>query len=130
METFWTRIFVKNVCERDKTHSLMVGHKSANEHRLLIFRQSLGGVVDRFVKAIRSKCAFFLKASQIVDRGERIDARSQHRRVRGDDEVFDQATFEAETGNAKGSILIIEMKIAHVVGGFRNSPWHATLVAV
>ena len=52
----------------------------------------------------------------LFERG--IDLCRQHRRVRRDDKIFNQTALQAETGNAKWSILIIEMKVAHVVCSF------------
>ncbi len=130
MKASWTRIFLEQVCQRHDAHSLVVRHERTNQHRLLSFRQTFCGVVDRLVESIWTKCAFLLQAAQIADRRRWIDAQRQHRRVRRDDEILDQSALQAETGHAEWTVLIVEMKVAYVVRGFRYAPGHAALFAV
>src|SRR5215217_7114199 len=130
MKTSLDQVVLKNVSERNQAHSLVVSHKRSNQDRLLTFGQSFRRVVDSFIKAVWSKGALFLEPSQIGHRRSRIDAGRQHRCIRRNDEIFNQAALESESRNAKWSILIVEMKIAHVVSGFGNAPRHPALLAI
>src|SRR2546422_11597765 len=51
-------------------------------------------------------------------------------RVGCDDGVFAQAAFQTQARDSEVGILIGELQVADVVGGFRNAPGHAERSAV
>src|SRR5688500_16484887 len=130
MKASYSGRVIQNVCERDKTHSLVVGHECANDHRVLSLGQAFGREIDRFVIPVWAKCALLLQPPQIFHHGVGDDEGGQHGRVRRHNKFFYQTTFQTETWNSEWSILIVEMEISHVVSRFCNAPRHAALFAV
>ena len=63
-------------------------------------------------------------------RGLGIDHRRQRRRVRSDHCVLAEPALQPEPRHAEVRVLIGELEVARVVGGFGNSPRHAKLGAI
>ncbi len=108
----------------------MVSHEGANQNELLILRQSRGRVVDRLVEPISAQRTFFLEPTQVFHGRPRTNFRGQHRCVRRDYQILDQSALQTQTGHAKWSILVIQVKVANVVSRFGNSPGHASFLSI
>ena len=50
------------------------------------------------------------------------DHQGKRRRVRRHDQILAQSAFQAQTGDAEGAILIVEMDIDGVVAALRHCP--------
>ena len=74
------------------------------------------------------RCA--MRSREIERRALRIDHRGKRRRVGGDDGVLAQAAFEPQARHAEVRVLVGELQIARVVGGFGNAPGNAELDAI
>ena len=59
-----------------------------------------------------------------------IHAERKERRVRRDDEVTRQSALECQGGDAEGTILVDLVSVPRIVGGFRDSPGHASFTPV
>ena len=59
----------------------------------------------------------------------RLDHRRQRGRVRRDDDVLAQAALESQPGHAEARVLVGELQVAGIVGGLRDAPRHAQLLA-
>ena len=67
----------------------MVSHERADRDALLILRQSLGRVIDRFVKAVAGQASFSLKQAKICHCCVRVKDGRQDRGIRSDYQVLD-----------------------------------------
>ncbi len=123
-------VAVDEVVERDEAHALVVRHEGANDGALLRLRQALRRVVDGLVVAVARERALAREAAQVRQRPARRDHRRQRRRVRRDHEVFREPALEPQAGHAEGAVLVVEVEVAAVVGGLRDAPRDAALLAV
>ena len=58
------------------------------------------------------------------------DHQGQCRSIRGNNQIFGQATFQSQPGHTEGAVLVVETGVDRVVAGFRDTPRHAALLAV
>ena len=82
-------------------------------------------VVERFVEAVAAARAGCREALEVARSRLRIDHGRERGGIGRDDGVLAQAALQAEAGHAEVRILIGELQVARVVGGFRNAPGHA-----
>src|SRR5438034_3495243 len=106
MKTFFQTTVMQSVIKSGETHSLVMSHKRANEDVLLILWQAIGGVVERLIKAITAKRSFFNEPAKVLHRLLWANHSCKDRRVRGDHKVFNQPSFQAQSRNTEGTILI------------------------
>ena len=109
---------MENIRERDERHALMMSHVGAHDGHPAIFGNSRSRKIERFVKTITSARAGVAQSREVLGCRLRIDHCRQRRRVRGDDHVFTQAPFEAQTRDAEIGVLISKIQVARVVGRF------------
>src|SRR5512145_408532 len=107
-----------------------MGHEGANQDVFLSLWQALSRVIYRLVKSISSECSLRLQTAQIDEGRMGIDLCGKHGGVRSYNKVFDESSLKAETRYAKRSILVIHIKIASIVSGFRDTPWHTPLFSI
>ena len=96
----------------------MVGHERANRRAVLTLLDAFRRVINRFVEPVARQRAFRSSARRFSIACNRLHLCREHRGVRRDHQVFDQAAFQTQTGNAERSVLIVEMQIARVVSRF------------
>ena len=96
----------------------------------LPFRHAARRVVQRLVEAIAAARADARRAaSKLRAAAVRIDHRRERGRIRRDDDVLAKPALQPEAGHAEIRILVGELQVAGVVGGFRNAPGHARACA-
>ena len=88
------------------------------------------GVVERLVEAVSAARADGGKALEIAHGAFRIDHGRKRRGVRRDDGVLAQAALQSQAGHAEVRILVGELEVARIVGGFGNAPRNADLRAI
>src|SRR5215813_4292850 len=108
----------------------MVCHVCVDNRAPLALFYALRRVIKRLVKTVTRQRTITLQCAQILDCLRRLNIRSEQRRVRRDNEVFDQASLQAEPGYAEWSVLIIHLQIARSVSRLRNPPWHAPFTTI
>ena len=84
---------IDEIVERHQAHALMVRHEGANQHTLLILRQPLRSVVNRFIETIARQRVFLFQQPHIFDCLAGPYRCGQQRRVWRNDQVFDQSSF-------------------------------------
>ncbi len=112
----------EDVAESHYGHAGVMGHERAHGRNPRTFRQAAARVVERLIEPVAS--------ARAAHGAPRIDHRRERRSVRRYHHVFTQAALEPEAGHAEVRILVGELEVAHVVGGFRNAPRDAELGAV
>ena len=121
---------VQQIVERDQDHSLMVGHEGFDENALLLRLQAVFRVIDGFIKAVPGESAFAYQPPHVFERRSRFDHRSKRGRVGRHNQVIAQPALESQTRDTKWTVLVIELQVAGVVRGLRDSPRNAALTAV
>ena len=120
----------EDIGERDQRHPLMMGHVGAHHGHLRPFREPGPRVVERLVEPERPPRARPRERDEVAGRRPGVDHRRQPGRVGSDHEVLAESSLEAEAGHAEVRVLVGEFEIAHVVGGFGDSPGDAVCGAV
>ena len=120
----------QRIGEGDDRHSLVVGHVGAYDRNGLADGQTSGRVVERLVVAVAAVAAGRREPHEIPGGCERIDHRRERRRVRRDNRVCGQASFQSKPWHAEARILVGEFQVARVVRGFRHAPGYVQFVAV
>ena len=122
---------VQQVVERDQAHALVVRHVGRQGMPpTRVLGQPFGRVVDRLVVAVAPGESFRAQPLQIADDVGRRERRRENGGVRRDDEILGQPALQAEAGHAERAVLIVPVEVLHVVGGLRDAPRHAALIAV
>ena len=116
------RAVEKRVGDGDDRHALMVGHEGAHDRDAFAFGQAARRVVQRLVEAIAAARADRGEPLEVSRRRLRIDHARERGRIRRDDDVFAEPALQPEAGHAEVRILVGELQVAGVVGGFRNAP--------
>ncbi len=120
----------EGVGDGDDAHALMVGHEGAHDRRPLTFGHARWGEVDRFIESIAAARAEGVEGVEIAHGGVRIDHGGERRGVGRDHEVVSQAPLEAESWDAEVGVLVGELHVAGIVGGFGDSPGRVVRSAV
>ena len=89
-----------------------------------------GGVIHRFVKAVRAETAFPAKTAKVAARPLGVHHQRHRAGVGRDDQIVGQTPFESQSRNAECPVLIVQVRIGLVIPGLRNAPRHATLAPV
>jgi hypothetical protein len=105
-------------------------HEGAHDGDGLALGQARRRVVQRLVEAVAAARAEPRKPREIARAAPRIDHRRQRRRVGRHDVFVAEAALQPEPGNAEIRVLVGELQVAGVVGGFRDAPRHAERRAV
>ena len=125
----WNRVAHRAVQQRvgdgDDGHALMVRHVGAHDRDVCALRQPARRVVERLVEAVAAARADAGEPREIARRRRRIDHGRERRRVGRDHGILAQAALQPEAGNAEIRVLVGELQVAGVVGGFRNAPGQA-----
>jgi hypothetical protein len=87
-------------------------------------------ITDCLVQAEGAGQPFGGQALQIPAGGLRVDHQGQDRRVGSDHHVLAEPALEAQTGDAEGAVLVVEVGILGVVAGLGHAPRQAQLVAM
>ncbi len=130
METAAHRAVVQNIVEGDQGHSLMVRQKCADDGDVFAFRQTLRGVIERFVEAVRAASTRFGEFFEVMRRRRGVDHRGKGRGVGRDDDVFAQASLESQARHTEARVLIGQIEVAGVESRFRDSPRHIALRSI
>ncbi len=120
----------QNVGDGNHGHALMMRHECANDRNPGSLRQSAASVIERLVEAVAATRAECNQSRKIEHGAFGIDHHGKGRRVRRDHDVFAQAPLQPQTRHAEVRILIGELQIARIVGGFRHAPGNAELNTV
>ncbi len=107
-----------------------MGHVGLHDFARLVLGQPRRRVVDRLVEAVAAERAERGEAPEVLARGDRIHHRRQRRRIRRHDEILREPALQAEAADAEVRVLVREVHVPRVVGGFRDSPWNAALFPV
>ena len=97
-------------------------HEGTHRRDALTFGYPARRVVQGFVKAIASARTDSREALEVSRCSGGIDHRRERRRVWRNHHVFCKTALQSEARDAEVRILISELQVACVVGGFRNSP--------
>src|SRR3954452_10710206 len=117
----------QRIGDGDDRHALVVSHEGTHRRDALAFGYPARRVIQGFVKAIPSARTDTREALEISRCSGGIDHRCERRRVWRNYHVFCKTALQSEARDAEVRILISELQVACVVGGFRNSPWHPKL---
>ncbi len=109
---------VKGIVDRNKCHPLMVRHVGAHDRNRLTFGKARWCVIQSLVKSVCATTACMSKTRIIFCSRLWIYHRSQRGGVWCNDRVFAETALKPQSGNAEVRVLIRELKIAHIVGGF------------
>ncbi len=106
-------------------HALVVSHVVADDCEVFAGRHATRRVVDRLEVAIVAERALIREHAVVRHRRRRIDHRRKARRIGGNDGVGAEPALQAEAGHPEIGILVGELEVAGVIGGFRYSPGDA-----
>ena len=107
-----------------------MGHERPDDRARLAATLPRRRVVDGFEQAEPAGQPIRGKPLQVVARRFRRHHQRERRRVRRDDQIFAQSTFQTQTGHTEGPILIIEMDVDGVVAAFRDAPRYPTFSSI
>ena len=122
MEAPTHRALAKGIRNGDDAHALVMRHIGAHDRDRCALRQARLRVVQRLVPAIAAAAAGRRQPREIGRGRAGIDHRGERRRIGRDDSVGADAAFQAEARDAEAGILIGEVEVAGVVGGFGRAP--------
>ena len=122
MEARPHRAVEQSVGDGDDRHALMMRHEGAHDRDAFALGHARRRVIQRLVEAVAPLRADLGQPRQIGHRRARIDHRRQRGGVGRDDPLFAEAALQPEAGNAEIRILIGQLQIAGVVGGFGYAP--------
>ena len=105
-------------------------HEGADDRDALALREARRRVVQRLVEPVAALSADLGQTVEIGHRRPRIDHRGQSGCVGRDHPVFAETAFQPEARNAEIGILIGQLQIARVVGGFGYAPGQPKLRGV
>ena len=125
MESLAHHPLEQGVGDRDDRHSLVVRHERADDRDLLSVQQPARREVERLEKSEAAARAESRQAREIACRGDRVDHRGERGRVGRDDGVLAQSALQPEPRNAEVGILVGELQVARIVGGFGDAPGRA-----
>ncbi|SPU76735.1 Uncharacterised protein [Brucella suis] len=126
VETLAHPAFKDHIVDRDDRHAMVVGIIILHHRTGFAFANARGGKVHRIVEAVAPERTKLCQALEVGHRRCRLILRGKQACIGRDDRIARQAALEAEIWHAKVGILIIQMRIARIEGGFRNAPWQAT----
>ena len=120
----------QHIGEGYEGHSLVMREIRPNDGNFLTFRNASACVVEGLVESVRSAPAFFLNALEVLRSCDWINHGRKTGCIGGDHDVFAQSALQPEPGNAKRGVLITQIDIPRIVGGFGDSPWHPPFSAI
>ena len=97
----------------------MVREVGVHDGDVLAFGQARAGVIERFVETIRAPSARPFDPVKVLHGRCGVDHRRKRRGIWRDHKIFTEAALESQPGHAKARILIREIQVARIVGGFR-----------
>ena len=118
------------VGERDNRHPLMMRHEISNDRDMAARGKPRRRVVERFVEAIPTLAASGFQGLEIAHRQMRLNHRGECRRIRCDDNVVAKPALKTQPGYAEIGVLIGQLEITCVKGGFGNPPRRPELEAI
>ena len=124
MEAPAHRAIADCVGDGDHAHALVMCHVCVNDGYIRTLGQACLRIVQCFITAVPAAPASRCQAFEIGRRGRGIDQCRQRRRIGRDHRAVPDPALEAETGDAETGILVGELQVARVVGGFRGAPGH------
>ena len=103
-------------------HPLMMRHDVAHDDEGAIDGQSRKGEIDRLEEPEVALGLHRSQAGEVIQRGAGRDHGRQRRGIGCDDEVVAQPALEPQLRHAEVGILVGEVDVPGVIGGFRNAP--------
>ena len=129
-ETALHRPIEKKVGEGEEAHPLVMRHERAHRRAAFTSRQARGGVIDRFIKAVRTLPAVGGKALEIAARCPGPHHQRHHPGVRRDDQVIGQTALQSESRHAESAVTIVQVHVSGVIAGLGNAPVDPALFSV
>ncbi len=130
MEALPHRAIEQGVGDGDDRHALMMRHEGSHDGDAFALGHARRRIIQRIVEAVATLRADLGQTRQIGRGGARIDHRRQSGGVGRDHPVFAETSLQPEAGNAEVRILVSELQVAGVVGGFGYAPGQAQLRGV
>ena len=108
----------------------MMDHEGTDGDAFFVRWQPLRCIIHRFIKAEFSAASIAGQPLQIFTCLNRRNHQRQRRGVGSNHQVLSQSSFQAQPGNAKGAVLVVQLSVSPVVTGLRNPPRHAASVSI
>ncbi len=110
------------VVDREKDHPLVVGHERFDDGACRAGGQAPRRVVDRLVEAEVSARSLGREPTKVFRRSRRVREQREECRVGRDHELVRRNAAKAELRHAERAVLVVEVQVPGVVGGFRRAP--------
>ena len=124
------RAGAQDIQQRHEGHPLVVRHVGPHDGDRAALGKSRSRVVERLVESIRAPPALRDEAGQVARGGHGVDHGGQRAGIGRHDQILAEAPLEAQARDAEVRVLIGQIQIADVVGGFGDPPGDAALDAV
>ena len=108
----------------------MVCHVSAHEAGVVAFRETGDRVVERLVESVSPAGAEGGEPREVLGRRGGVDHRRQGGRVGRDHQVLAEAALQPQARNAEVRVLIRQLEVTRVEGGFGDAPGYTARRAI
>ena len=124
------RAFQQQVTQGQQTHALVMSHEGPHDRMRLPASLARRRVVDGLEEPEFADKPIRRQTLQIHARRLGRHHQRERRSIGRDHQIFRQAALEPQARHAEGAVLVIQMHVDGVVGGFGDAPGDPALAAV
>ena len=124
------RVRAEEVEQGEQGHPLVMHHIRLNGCARFVRTQTVRRVIDRFIETVGARAPLGRQELQVFTRLNGRNHQRHRRGIRSDHEIFGQSSFQAQSGHAKGAVLIVELNIGPVITRLGYAPWHAAQFSI